>query len=522
MAQTTDLARHDLAHQVQTIVSEPGVSRAHWGVAVTRLDGTPLYGMNEAQLFQPASNAKLFTTTTAIALLGPDKTFTTRIVGRGTFTGTSSLKGDVTIVGAGDANLSGRTIPYLSPKDRPKKVAGDMPVDPLRHLAAMADQIAASGLKLIDGDIVGDDTLFPWEPYPADWSIDDALWYYGAPVSALTINDNAIGLTVEPGVNAGDAVSIVVDPTMPAYYRIDASGLTTGPAKSGNHVQFERMIGSRVLRIYGTIATDARPDNEDIAIEDPAEYAALALKSMLEARGIQVTGKARAKHQLPSEPRGFVEQSIQVAEDSARGTLLCRTAQLTEAPLSHGEERRELARHVSVPLLDDLTVTNKISQNQHAEILLHQIATRLACGGSGAQGEGILRAFMTSKVGLDPDDFLFFDGSGLSGHDLVTPRATTKLLAWATTQPWFADWKKTLPIGGEDGTLIARFPKAPLKDNLFAKTGTLGEARALSGYLVAASGKTIVFSVMVGNHTPRTTADRDAMDRIVAAIAAAN
>jgi len=129
---------------------------------------------------------------------------------------------------------------------------------------------------------------------------------------------------------------------------------------------------------------------------------------------------------------------------------------------------------------------------------------------------------MTTRVGLDPDDFILFDGSGLSGHDLVTPRATAKLLAWAATQPWFADWKKSLPIGGEDGTLAARFPKAPLKDNLFAKTGTLGEARALSGYVVGASGKTIIFSVMVGNHTPRTSADRDAMDRIVAAIAAAN
>ena len=116
----------------------------------------------------------------------------------------------------------------------------------------------------------------------------------------------------------------------------------------------------------------------------------------------------------------------------------------------------------------------------------------------------MVRAFLTGSVGIDPDDFVFFDGSGLSGHDLVTPRAAAKLLQYATTQPWFADWKRSLPIGGEDGTLAERFPKAPLKDHLFAKTGTLSEARALSGYLECASGKTVIFSIMVGNHTPRT------------------
>jgi D-alanyl-D-alanine carboxypeptidase/D-alanyl-D-alanine-endopeptidase (penicillin-binding protein 4) len=125
-------------------------------------------------------------------------------------------------------------------------------------------------------------------------------------------------------------------------------------------------------------------------------------------------------------------------------------------------------------------------------------------------------------VGIDPDDFVFFDGSGLSGHDLVTPRATVRLLQYASGQPWFADWRRSLPVGGVDGSLEGRFTKAPLKGKVFAKTGTLGEARALSGYVECASGKTVIFSIMVGNHAPQSSADRDAMDKIVAAIAAAN
>jgi D-alanyl-D-alanine carboxypeptidase/D-alanyl-D-alanine-endopeptidase (penicillin-binding protein 4) len=140
----------------------------------------------------------------------------------------------------------------------------------------------------------------------------------------------------------------------------------------------------------------------------------------------------------------------------------------------------------------------------------------------------LVQAFLL-HAGIDGDDFVFYDGSGLSGHDLVTPRATARLLAFAATNPktydaaptWFADWKASLPVGGEDGTLENRFPNPPLKDHIFAKTGTEGEARALSGYLDCASGRTVIFSILVSNHLPGTTADRDAMDKIVAAIQAA-
>ena len=146
----------------------------------------------------------------------------------------------------------------------------------------------------------------------------------------------------------------------------------------------------------------------------------------------------------------------------------------------------------------------------------------MACdSGSTVDGARLVRAFL-ENAGVDKDDFVFFDGSGLSGHDLVTTRATVRLLQYASTQPWFADWKKSLPVGGEDGSLISRFGKAPLKDHVFAKTGTLGEARALSGYLECASGRTVIFSVMVGNHMPGTNDDRDVMDKIVTAIAESN
>src|SRR3981081_1988911 len=142
-----------------------------------------------------------------------------------------------------------------------------------------------------------DDPVFPGEPYPQDWSIDDTVWGYGAPVSALTINDNQIKVTVTPAAIAGQPATVGIDPAVPSYYTLAVS-VTTGEKKSGSHVQMERALGSKVLRVYGSIAVDAQPDEEEVAIHDPAEDAAVALKGMLEKRGVVVTGKALAQTRL--------------------------------------------------------------------------------------------------------------------------------------------------------------------------------------------------------------------------------
>jgi len=513
-----------LGREIGALLADPAVARDHWGIAVTAMDGAPIYLLNEGQLFQPASNAKLYTTAAAMALLRPGTTFKTKIVAKGVFGGTETLTGDLVLVGAGDANLSGREIPYVAPALRPKVETGATPlpeVNPLRYLEAMADQVAATGLKVVNGDVVGDDRLFPWEPYPQDWSIDDTVWGYGAPVSALTINDNQIKVTVTPAAIVGQPATVVVDPAVPSYYTLDVS-VTTEEKKSGSHVQMERALGSKVLRVYGSIGVDAQPDEEEVAISDPAEYAAVALKGMLERRGIVVTGKARAEHRISEDAEGFLEGMKAPGQENAVVTGGFQSGPcLMEPPPVAGSERT-LATHLSSPLLEDVVVTNKVSQNLHAELWLHHLGRRTFCSkGSTVEGARLVRAFL-ENAGIDKDDFVFFDGSGLSGHDLVTPRATARLLQYASTQPWFADWKKSLPVGGEDGSLAERFGKAPLAGHVFAKTGTLGEARALSGYLEGASGKTVIFSIMVGNHMPQTSKDREAMDKIVAAIAAVN
>jgi D-alanyl-D-alanine carboxypeptidase/D-alanyl-D-alanine-endopeptidase (penicillin-binding protein 4) len=123
-------------------------------------------------------------------------------------------------------------------------------------------------------------------------------------------------------------------------------------------------------------------------------------------------------------------------------------------------------------------------------------------------------------AGVSDADFFFYDGSGMSMDDRISPRAFTQLLTYASRQPWGAAWRSTFPIAGKDGTLEGRFRNSPLKGKLWAKTGTLNETSALSGYLTAASGKTIAFSILVNGRRPGSHAEVAAMEKICEAIAA--
>ena len=187
-----------------------------------------------------------------------------------------------------------------------------------------------------------------------------------------------------------------------------------------------------------------------------------------------------------------------------------------EAPL---DGRRVLAKHVSVPVAQDITVTNKVSQNLHAELLLRLLGKAFAKDGSLAQGTRVVRQFMVN-AGVSDADFFFYDGSGMSMDDRIAPRAYTQLLSYASRQAWGEAWRSTFPVAGVDGSLYGRFRNSPLKGKLWAKTGTLNETNALSGYLQTASGKTLAFSILVNGHRPGSTAEVPAMEKICEAIAA--
>ena len=290
---------------------------------------------------------------------------------------------------------------------------------------------------------------------------------YGAPVSSLSVYDNKLKLTVSPGPTVGSPATAAFDPPIAFsgvdFYKLDLR-VKTVAAKSPAAIQVERLPGSDRLSIYGIVAIGA-PYTEDLAISAPADFAALTLKSMLEARGIQVDGHATSLVRRSSTPYSFERQEKEPITGLAGATLHI-------APQTLCDGCRVLATHTSPSLLDDITITLKVSQNLHAELLLHHLgeafaASGLAADGSTAEGARVIRQFALN-AGLSPTDFLLFDGSGLSGHDLIAPRALTQLLAYAARQPWFLGFKAALPVGGTDGSLDNRFT-GPLKGRVFAK-----------------------------------------------------
>jgi serine-type D-Ala-D-Ala carboxypeptidase/endopeptidase (penicillin-binding protein 4) len=495
------LPRVSLARAITKLLSQPPVSSAHWGISVVSLSGKPIYSLNDAQLFSPASNAKLFTTATAFALLPGNLTFTTRVVTDGNVDPAGTVHGNLVILGVGDANMSGRTLPYDGKTERPNP--------PLAALEDMANQIVGHGIHAVAGGIFGDDTWFPFERYPSGWSWDDLQWGYGAPISALTVNDNDVYLSAMPGAQAGDTALASWLPST-SYYTLENSLITSAGPSEGPGM--ERQPGSLTVRLYGQTPLGKDGIHGALAIEDPADYAARSLKEMLLARGIQIRGAAQARHRFSSDTQDFMAEQQQPLDLHA---ITIGNLQV-DAP---GET--VLASHISPPLGQDLTVTNKVSQNLHAELTLRTLGKLEASDGSLAEGTRVVRQFLM-QAGVAPDDFFFYDGSGLSAKDLVTPRAFTTLLTYAAQQNWGEAFRSTLPVGGVDGSLGERFRQPLLNGKVFAKTGTLSEATALSGYIIGVSGRTVAFSILCNDHLPGGGAERETIDKIVAAIAQRN
>jgi len=437
-----------------------------FGLVVTDASGREIVAVNPDQRFIPASNTKMFTTALAFATLdvtAPDAAggAAVRLEGR-----------DVVLVGNGDARLSS---------------AADCTVD---CLAVLADAVAARTKRV--HDVIGDDTLYPDQRWSPGMSWNNIPTRSGTGISALSLDDNELALTVTPG-EVGKPAKLEVLP----YYTIDNRVLTVASGETS--LNFDRAPNSMMLRLTGAIAVGAKPETVRFGIDDPAHYAAWRFRAMLEARGVRITGSISVRHR-PLTP----------SDDPAIRK---------DAPPVRAPRAEPLARLTPAPLGEDLTVINKVSQNLHAELMLRRVALQKATG-SIADGVAAIRVMLT-QAGVPRTAYDFSDGSGMSSYNRVSPRGTAIFLRWIAAQPWGAAWRETLPVGGVQGTLARRFKGTPLEGRLFAKTGTLNATNALSGYMIARSGKALTFAIFA-NDIPEDAGASKYMDAALVLIAEAN
>ena len=456
-----------LQSMVEALLAQ-GPPGTRYGLAVTTLDGEPLLTIAPDQRFIAASNTKMFVTATGYADLNALQSAAmgtgVRLEPRG------NDRFDVVLHGAGDALLA----------------SGDgCTTDCLQTLA---DAVAARTRRV--HDIIGDDSLFPTERWGLGMSWNNIQSRYGTGISALTLDDNEVSAIIAPGTGATPAV------TTSPYYTVDNRIVTV--AGTTEAVVAERAPGSRLVRLTGTIGASAAPTTLHFSIDDPAHYAAWRLGTLLEARGVVVTGAIGTRHR-PLAPQD---------DPAVRGT----------APPPRPPTPELLASLPPPALAADVRIINKQSQNLHADLLLRRIGRQTGTG-SVADGQAALQR-MLATAGIAPDSVTFADGSGMSSYNRITPNAATRLLGWIARQPWGGAWRETLPIAGRDGTLRNRFKGTSLDGKLFAKTGSLNAARALSGYFIAKSGRTLVFSALANDMPDGTDGVASAaVDRAMVAIA---
>jgi len=465
----------ELQSRISEILARPELSSALVGIKVSSLDtGQVLFEENAQKLLRPASNMKIYTVAAALDRLSPDYRFATSVYAPMRPDSSGKIKGDLTIFGRGDPSIAARFN------------NGDY----FKGINDLASRIVAAGVKQVEGDLIGDESYFVGPHYGSGWEWEDLTWYYGAEVTPLTVNDNALDLFIKPGPEVGKPALITTGPPDPLLTIVNK--VTTVAKGERRHIAIFRDLGEDVISIEGTIALDDRSYTGGIGISHPAMLFVYLLRSALSQRGVVITGRSRTQD-FTSTNSANPSQLLA----SRNGNSLSQTPPL------------EIATLQSPPLSVIASQTLKPSQNLYTELILRTLGkvtpplatTNGATVGQTTEDLGIatVNAFL-KEAGIRPEALVLGDGSGLSRNDMITAEASVQLLMFMHRHRYAEAFRAALPIAGVDGTLRNRLKNTLAENNLRAKTGSLSSAASLAGYVTTAAGEKLAFSIMVNNY----------------------
>lgn len=448
--------------KVESIVSSGSARRALWGVYAQDVQsGSTLADINGGKLFVPASNRKLVTTAMTATTFESDHRFRSELR-TSEITSGGLVPGDLTFHPVGDPSwmpglLSGRSGQWV-----------------LDDLVSVAKE---SGLQMVQGDLVIDMGRFEEPaPYPPGWSWDNFAASYASRGAVFSLNSNLVGISVTPTSTGQPIAYEISSPVIPFTVQNLA---TTGRSGSVPTFRIDRFLEGKTLMLLGSLPANGASGTRSIPLGDPVAYNAALLKETFQSSGIMIKG------------------DIRFEMDVEEGPVL-------------------LGAIEGKPVSEIVNYCNKESNNFLAESLY------LLCAGEyfgrvNYRGAHQVEEKFWKKVGVDPDDILKADGSGLSRDNAITPRALVGLLEYMHDTDWFVE---SLPLSGHSGTLRYRLSGNGMGGRVQAKTGTLDNVSALSGYVTTNSGKTVAFSIMANNYTSSTASIRKKIDEIVILLAA--
>ncbi|MDR0694134.1 MAG: D-alanyl-D-alanine carboxypeptidase/D-alanyl-D-alanine-endopeptidase [Prevotellaceae bacterium] len=394
----------------------------------------------------PASTLKLVTTGLSLLSLGSDYRFRTSLYYDGTITG-STLAGNLYVVGGGDPTF-GSTDSIATPIDE--------------VFSYWAAALKANGIHRVAGDIVADETFFGAAETPESWMWGDIGNYYGAQPSGLAFCENAYSALLTPGQKEGDHA------TLHSYYPfIPGAGfvneVTTDAPGSGNQVVIYNSPFSGQQRLTGTIPANRDTTEVKGSNNSPAYTCIYYFGELLNRQGIHFDGALRvvSTPEIPSTPRTLV------------------------------------ASHLSPPVKEIASVTNKISNNFFAETLLKTIGVQRKQNASYDSSLTAVRELLDS-LHVPASGFKMADGSGLSRKNYVPAQFMVDYLTMMYHSEAYEDFFYTMATPGDRGTFLTLLHSSPNKRRLHAKSGSMGGVRCYAGYAENPRG-TIIFAILVNN-----------------------